>query len=95
MYAWATENNMLYNDIKFELLRYGNNSTLKENTQYTSNTGEQIKSKSSTKDLGVTMSVSADFTEHIQNVTETVKDLISWILRSFKSRSKLLMLQLW
>lgn len=95
VYAWATENNMLFNDIKFELLRYGNNSTLKENTQYISNTGEQIESKSSTKDLGVTMSASADFTEHIENVTETVKDLISWILRSFKSRSKLLMLQLW
>ena len=41
------------------------------------------------------MSSSADFKAHIESVTETVKDLSSWILRSFKSRSKHVMLQLW
>ena len=95
VYEWAIENNMLFNDTKFEALRYGQNSNIKQNTEYVSNTGQQIKCKTSIKDLGVTMSTSSDFNEHIHNITETVKDLIAWILRSFKSRSKSLMLQLW
>ena len=41
------------------------------------------------------MSSSADFKKHIDSLVETVRDLSSWILRSFKSRSKLIMLQLW
>ena len=41
------------------------------------------------------MSSSGDFKDHISNVIETVRDLSTWILRSFKSRSPLLMLQLW
>ena len=41
------------------------------------------------------MSNSGDFQDHISKVTDTVRDLSSWILRSFKSRSPTLMLQLW
>ena len=95
VYKWATTNNMLFNDTKFELLRYGKNADLQQSTKYTSNTSDPIQPKCSTKDLGITLSTTADFKEHINNITETVKDLISWILRSFKTRSSLLMLQLW
>ena len=95
VYDWAATNNMQFNDTKFELLRYGTNQDLKSETSYSSNTGKQIQEKLSTKDLGVIMSSSADFKAHIESVTETVKDLSSWILRSFKSRSKHVMLQLW
>ena len=87
--------NMLFNDTKFEALRYGTNQELKESTNYLSNNGNEIKVKDFTKDLGVTMSSSADFKIHIESLVQTVKDLSSWILRSFKSRSKLIMLQLW
>ena len=95
VYQWAAANNMMFNDSKFELLRYGRNTELQKSTRYVSNTNEQIEAKSSTKDLGVTMSASAEFKEHVDNITETVKDLTAWILRSFKTRSKTLMLQLW
>ena len=95
VYQWATTNNMLFNDSKFELLRYGQNTELQQLTTYVSNTNEQIESKSSTKDLGVTMSASAEFKDHVDNITDTVKDLTAWILRSFKTRSKTVMLQLW
>ena len=95
VFRWAEENNMLFNDKKFELLRYGTNQDLKESTSYTSNNGNEIQSKESTKDLGIIMSSSADFKTHIDSIVETVKDLSSWILRSFKSRSKPIMLQLW
>ena len=92
---WAIANNMHFNDNKFELVRYGTLHEIQNNSSYISNTNTKIQSKGSTKDLGITMSASADFKEHINNVIETVKDLISWILRTFKSRSKLVMMQLW
>ena len=95
VYQWAHTNNMMFNDSKFELLRYGQDLTLQESTCYLSNTHEQIESKVSTKDLGVKMSASADFKDHIDSITETVQDLTAWILRSFKTRSKTVMLQLW
>lgn len=95
VYQWASTNNMLFNDSKFELLRYGQNIPLQQSTTYVSNTNEQLETKTSTKDLGVTMSASAEFNEHIDSITDTVKVLTVWILRSFKTRSKTVMLQLW
>ena len=95
VYNWANENNMLFNSKKFKLLRYGKNKQLKESTHYTSNTGEIIPEEEFIKDLGVTMSSSGDFKDHISSIVDTVRDLSTWILRSFKSRSPLLMLQLW
>ena len=41
------------------------------------------------------MSSTADFKDHITALISTVRDLSSWILRSFHSRSPVLMLQLW
>ena len=95
VYMWAEQNNMRFNSIKFELLRYGKNSNLKDSTEYVSNTGEIINAKESVKDLGVTMSSNANFKEHIGKVIDTVKELTAWILRSFRSRSPILMMQLW
>ena len=103
IYGWADKNNMSFNDTKFELLRYGHNMHLKDSTNYLSNTGQTIlsntgqtiQSKPSTKDLGVTMSSTGEFKEHIANIVGTVRDLTAWILRSFKSRSSHVMLFLW
>lgn len=95
VFKWAEENNMLFNDKKFEIIRYGNNTNLKESTNYVSNTGTTIQPKDCTKDLGVIMSNTATFKDHIAKAIETARDLSSWILRSFKTRSKDLMLQLW
>jgi hypothetical protein len=53
VYAWAEENNMLFNAKKFEAIRYGKNTELKKSTSYVSNTGSTIKTKESTRDLGV------------------------------------------
>ena len=86
---------MEFNATKFELLRYGRNNDLKDATSYTSNENTPIEEKQMTKDLGVIMSNTGDFKDHIAKITETVRDLSAWILRSFKSRSRTLMLQLW
>ena len=86
---------MMFNDVKFEVLRYGKNKILKETSNYLSNTGQVISEKEYVKDLGVYMSNTADFSEHINRVTTTANQLSSWILRTFKSRNAEVMLTLW
>jgi hypothetical protein len=95
VYQWAISNNMDFNTSKFELLRYGNDQDLKNQTCYKSNMKTTITEKQSVKDLGILMSNSGEFKDHISKVVGTVRDISAWILRSFKSRSPTLMLQLW
>ena len=55
---------MSFNNNKFELLSYGINSEIKENSKYFAPDGSEIENKSLVKDLGVMMS-SGSFSEHI------------------------------
>ena len=77
---------MSLNDVKFELLRYGRNQQLKKETTYKTPSGKIITTKKDVKDLGVIMSDSGLFRNHIDNVVEKAKNLTSWILRAFKTR---------
>ena len=95
VYAWAANNNMAFNNSKFELLRYGVNMELKENTNYLSSDGSKIETKTHIKDLGVIMSSCGSFSEHINRTCKKARDMCSWILRTFTSRSPLLMMTLW
>ena len=95
IYAWAELNSMAFNDKKFEILRYGKNSALKEGTVYVSNTGKNIEEKVHVRDLGVIMSNTANFKDHINHVTKSSSQLASWILRTFESRNVDVMLTLW
>ena len=87
IYKWTDDNNMKLNDVKFELLRYGPNQLIKDQTKYTSPSGENIESKGVVKDLGVLMSNDCSFKDQITAIIEKAKNLISWILRTFSSRS--------
>ena len=95
VYEWANINNMSFNNNKFELLRYGINSDLKEVTSYVSPDGSSIDRKTHVKDLGVIMSSSGSFSEHINRTCKKARDMCSWILRTFSSRSPVLMMTLW
>ena len=54
LYDWAKTNNMVYNNTKFQVIRYGNNKDLKEDTNYfTEDTGEIIERFETLQDLGV------------------------------------------
>ena len=86
---------MEFNSLKFEVLRYGKDEALKIFTNYLSSSGAIINQKSSVRDLGVTMSADASFTEHINNVVDSAKKTISTILRTFKSHDPQLMITLW
>ena len=87
MYRWADENNMEYNDPKFELITFGKPSR----RNYKTPKGTAIKRKTVVKDLGVYMSSDGKFEEHIWNVIKQTQKISSWVLRTFRTRNKLVM----
>ena len=95
VFQWAKENNMEFHSDKFEHLHYDPKTTPGIIPEYKSNTGATIETKSSVRDLGVTMSSNAKFTEHIENRVAKLKSKIGWILRTFQTRDPLTMLSLW
>ena len=95
IYEWARINNMLFNNKKLEVLRYGPDTNLKDETSYYCPDGSPIQEKESLRDLGVTMSNTATFAEHINNTCQKARDMCSWILRTFKSRAPGPMKTLW
>ena len=95
IYRWAEENNCMFNPDKFECLRYGNDNSLKESTNYTSSNEVSIACKDSVRDLGVQMSADAQFKDHISNSIVSANLKCGWVLRSFVTRDKLPMLTLW
>ena len=60
-----------------------------------SDTGSPIETKESVRDLGIIMSSSASFNEHINERVDKLKSKIGWILRTFQTRDILPMLTLW
>ena len=91
LYQWANENNMLFNNNKFEHLRYtqgANNTT----HVYVAQDGTNIDTKECVRDLGVTLTCDGSFTKHITNVTKKARSQAGWILRTFRTRDALPML---
>ena len=88
LYIWGENNNMELNGKKFQVLRYGADSRLKEETEYfTGNYDELIERFSSLRDLGICMSEDATFTEHIENICRKVRQKCGWIYRTFYTRN--------
>ena len=96
VYSWANQNNMFFNETKFELLSYSTNSSaLSVSTEYVTHSGHVIEESSSVTDLGVIMTNSCIFDSHIDEVLKKMKSKSSWILRTFSSRSRLCLLTTW
>ena len=95
IYHWADENNMEFNNTKFECLRYGYNNDLKACTSYKVKSGEWITEVDHAKDLGVTLNSNGNFKEHLKNVLSTANQLCGWVLRTFNTRKTLPMMTLW
>ena len=53
---WAINNNMKFNNTKFELIKYGFDNDVKQTATYHAPDRTKILSKSQVKDLGVIMS---------------------------------------
>ena len=87
LYVWGQENNMQFNGTKFQVLRYGPNEMIKEETMYfTEDMKQIIEQVYSTKDLGVIVSDDAKFDEHIDNMCRKVWQRSGWVLRTFYTR---------
>ena len=95
VYQWAEDNNMSFNDLKFEVLQFGSDLTLKLITSYTNPSGNIIDSKEHVRDLGVTVSSDGSFREHIRKVCQSARNMCAWILRTFSDRREDLMLTTW
>ena len=85
---WAKSNNMQFNGKKFQVVRYGQNEELKNNTEYFSGSYEEIIDRfESIRDLGVQLSEDASFNEHIEKVCKKARQKSGWIYRTFYCRS--------
>ena len=69
--------------------------TLHTDAVYKADDGSQIEEKTSLRDLGVTMSNDASFGQHISEKAAAMRSKVAWILRTFKTRNRILMLTLW
>ena len=93
--TWAEVNNMQFNGNKFQLVRFGNNEEIKDDTIYfTGDNKEVIERFEKLKDLGVIMNQKATFTDQIDHVEKKVRQKIGWICRSFYNRRIQFMKQL-
>ena len=91
MYQWAEANNMEFNGKKFERLSYGSATNT---TQYTTPLGKDIEQSNAVKDLGIYMSGTAKFEQHITNIVKEARKVSAWVLRTFKTRKTIPMLTL-
>ena len=85
---------MEFNSKKFECVRYWPGSETPEE-QHFSPASTVIGEKMNLRDLGVQMSSDCSFSLHIDTVVTSASKLVGWILRTFRSRSKLVMITYW
>ena len=91
IYNWADENNMMFNGDKFEMLSFG--KTTRE-YHYETPQGKQIESKESVRDLGIIFEPNGKFDKHITSIVAKGNRMVGWIMRTFRTRSKDIMLTL-
>ena len=96
IYRWSDENKLPFNCNKFTLIQYKTKNTqILPDYHYNAPDGNIIEKEDNVKDLGIIMSSSLSFKDHISYIVSKCKQLTGWILRTFKSRDKLTMLTLW
>ena len=86
VYYWAQTNNMSFNNTKFEVIRFSKNKNLEPS--YRSAEGGAIVQRGSLRDLGITMCDTGDFKLHIDQVATKGRQMCAWILRTFISRER-------
>ena len=57
--------------------------------------GNIIEEKEHLRDLGVELSSDLTFSRHIENIVSDASRLVGWIMRTFRRRSKGVMVTLW
>ena len=86
---------MVFNGDKFEMLRFWPGKSPRPEHLYCDQEGGHIEEKTHLRDLGVQVSSDLTFNIHIENVVSASTRMVAWVLRTFRRRSKTLMLTLW
>ena len=94
IYNWASEVNMTFNSEKFEVIRYWPSGE-KPDVNYLAPDNTKIEEKFELKDLGVKLSSNLSFTPHIDSTISGANRLIGMVLRTFRRRSKQIMVIIW
>lgn len=84
---WTIDNNMMFNEDKFQMISYSQNPlhTPIEHTYHTKD-GVEIKEEEEIRDLGVLMNKDMTFSSQVQKAVNKARQKSGWILRTFKSR---------
>ena len=91
VYSWAKNNGAPFNNNKIVNLTFGKNAAV---TSLQNSTGMDIETLHDTKDLGITLSDSANFNEHITKVAATGRQVAGWARRTFQNHNRKVMLTL-
>ena len=96
MEAWQISNNMSFNTSKFQLLRLGSNTSIKNETiLFTDNLNEVLIPTTNIKDLGIIVDDQGDFKLQRQQAILKAKRKANWVLRTFSTRREDIMVTLW
>ena len=90
----SPDNNMMFNEEKFHYISYHMGDSSKINNIYLSPEHNILPKSGEVKDLGILMSENCDFDSHIASVAKKCSRLCGWILRTFSTRSKSILLTL-
>ena len=95
IYEWENKKNMKFNGGKFQVVRYGRNQVLKEETMYfTGGMESVIEEVENVRDLGVILTNDARFDAQVEQVCKKSTQKAGWILRTFFSRNSSFMRQI-
>ena len=94
IYRWANENEMKFNNNKFEMIDYQPGGGNEAHHVYRTEGDDPIERKTEIRDLGIIMNNEATFTDHITASAKKGRKLAGWALRTFQSREASLMLTL-
>ena len=83
---------MEFNEDKFECLHSRPSQNSELNCQYLAPDNSVIQVKENLRDLGVQLSTDLTFTVHIENIVLSASRLASWGLRTFRRRSRNIMI---
>jgi len=94
---WAIDNNMELNEEKFQLIQHGKIQHLKSDTSeiYKTSKGTSLKSTEVVVDLGITINEGLNWKSHVETTCLKARQFAGWILRTFQSRDKDVMMMLY
>ena len=95
VYAWASTNNMVFNEEKFEILRHGHQQNIKSDTQLLTEGGHKIIALPTAKCLGIYLQEDCTFQHQISEVVRRARGMAGWVMRTFSTREPKVMLTLW